>query len=175
MFSKFSEEAQKSLLLAKSEMMKLNHPYVGSEHLLLSILSYKNIISNKLFKYNITYKRFRDEIIKTIGKGSISSKWFIFTPLLKRVIQNAIFDTKESNEKVVTVEKLFSSLLSEGEGVAIRLLIGMGIDISSLYSDFSSDIFIHKSKKGKKLLIDDFSSNFNSSSILSVPKPVFIK
>ena len=54
MFSKFSEEAQKSLLLAKNEMMKLNHPYVGSEHLLLAILSTNNYISRYLKKYNIT-------------------------------------------------------------------------------------------------------------------------
>ena len=62
MFSKFSEEAQKSLLLAKNEMMKLNHPYVGSEHLLLAILSTNNYISRYLKKYNITYKMFYNEI-----------------------------------------------------------------------------------------------------------------
>ena len=39
MFSKFSEDAQKVLMDAKKEMQKLKHPYVGSEHLLLAILS----------------------------------------------------------------------------------------------------------------------------------------
>ena len=41
MFSKFSEEAQKVLIMARSEMKSLKHPYVGSEHLLLAILSMK--------------------------------------------------------------------------------------------------------------------------------------
>ena len=149
------------MLLAKDEMMKLNHPYVGSEHLLLAILSYKNAVSTKLYKYDITYERFRDEVVDVIGKGSISSKWFLFTPLLKRVIQNAIFDSKENNEKVVSIERIFSSLLSEGEGVAIRLLIGMNIDIDLIYRNFSSQLFIQKTRKNKKLLITDFSVDFN--------------
>ena len=52
MFSKFSEEAQKNLLLAKEEMLKLKHPYVGSEHLLLAILSNQNLaVTKKLEKY----------------------------------------------------------------------------------------------------------------------------
>ena len=149
------------MLLAKDEMMKLNHPYVGSEHLLLAILSYKNAVSTKLYKYDITYERFRDEVVDVIGKGSISSKWFLFTPLLKRVIQNAIFDSKENNEKVVSIERIFSSLLSEGEGVAIRLLIGMNIDIDLIYRNFSSQLLIQKTRKNKKLLITDFSVDFN--------------
>ena len=172
MFSKFSEDAQRCLILAKDEMMKLNHPYVGSEHLLLAILSYKNVVSNRLNKYNVTYERFRDEVIDVIGKGNISSKWFLFTPLLKRVIQNAIFDSKENNEKVVNIEGLFSSLLSEGEGVAIRLLIGMDINIDLIYKDFSSHLFAQKNKKNKKLLINDFSVDFNRRVINNEVDPV---
>jgi len=172
MFSKFSEDAQRCLILAKDEMMKLNHPYVGSEHLLLAILSYKNVVSNRLNKYHVTYERFRDEVIDVIGKGNIRSKWFLFTPLLKRVIQNAIFDSKENNEKVVNIEGLFSSLLSEGEGVAIRLLIGMDVNIDLIYKDFSSHLFAQKNKKNKKLLINDFSVDFNRRVINNEVDPV---
>ena len=78
MFSKFSEDAQKSLLLAKKEMMKLNHPYVGSEHLLLAILSTNNYVSRTLKKYNITYEIFYNEIIKIIGKGTKQSSWYLY-------------------------------------------------------------------------------------------------
>ena len=67
MFSKFSEEAQKSLLLAREEMIKLRHPYIGSEHLLLAILSNKNLpITKMLSKYNINYENFYNEIKKII-------------------------------------------------------------------------------------------------------------
>ncbi|MBR4617846.1 MAG: ATP-dependent Clp protease ATP-binding subunit [Bacilli bacterium] len=173
MFSKFSEEAQKSLLLAKSEMMKLNHPYVGSEHLLLAILSNENNnVTKKLNKYNITYNRFHEEIIKIMGTGSKPTMWYLYTPLLKRIIQNAIFDTKEKNLKEVTVEQLFVSLLEEGDGVAIRLLVGMNIDIDAIYKDFCNSFIIKKSKKEKKLLVNDFSVNFNKRVVSGEIDPV---
>ena len=111
MFSKFSEEAQKSLLLAREEMIKLRHPYIGSEHLLLAILSNKNLpITKMLSKYNINYENFYNEIIKIMGKGTKVSSWFLYTPLLKRIIENATFDSKERKEKEVTIEQLFLSL-----------------------------------------------------------------
>ena len=49
MFSKFDEESKKVLLTAKREMILLKHPYVGSEHLLLAILSNKDLdLTNKV-------------------------------------------------------------------------------------------------------------------------------
>ncbi len=161
MFSKFSEEAQKVLLLAKKEMSLLKHPYVGSEHLLLSILSQTKLdVTNYLKKNNITYDLFKKEIIKIIGVGSCSNDWFLYTPLLKRVIENAILDSKEEEEEEVSVERLFISLLEEGDGVAIRVLMGMNIDIDLLYDKFSNK-FIYRSSLNKgKLLIDEFGVDF---------------
>ena len=65
-------------------------------------------------------------------------------------------DSKDNNDGEVTIEHLFFSMLEEGEGIAIRILIGMDIDIESMYDDFSTSL-IKKSKKNKKkkLLIDD--------------------
>ena len=56
MYSNFTEEARKVLVGAKEEMMKLKHPYVGSEHLLLSLLKSDSDVCNKLlhhFRYII--------------------------------------------------------------------------------------------------------------------------
>ena len=55
MYNSFTEEARKILVGAKEEMKNLKHPYVGSEHLLLSILKYKNEISDKLREYDLDY------------------------------------------------------------------------------------------------------------------------
>ena len=54
MFSKFSEDAQKVLMNAKKEMQDLKHPYVGSEHLFLSLLKANNDSSKKLNELGIT-------------------------------------------------------------------------------------------------------------------------
>ena len=154
MYSSFTEEARKIIILAKVEMQELKHPYVGSEHLLLSILKTDNEVSSKLKNYNLTYERFKKELIDIVGIGKKESECFLYTPLLKRVLENSVYDSKENNNGIVTISHLFSSLLEEGEGVAIRILIGMNIDLDNLYQDFTYK-FIPKKNKNKKLLIDE--------------------
>lgn len=156
MFGNFNEEAQVILTNAKKEMIELKHPYIGTEHMVLSILKSNTLLAKRLLGYNITYDRFRNQILKVIGIGSKSSELFLYTPLLKKVLSNAVIDSKENNDGEVTVEHLFSSLLEEGEGIAIRIFLGMGVDLEKMYDDFSNKLIkkIHK-KKTKKLLIDD--------------------
>ena len=154
MYNSFTEEARRILISAKEEMKKLKHPYVGSEHLLLSILKDKNEISEKLKEYDLDYKRFKQEIIDIVGIGSKESECFLYTPMLKRIMENAIYDSKENNNGNVTISHLFSSMLEEGEGIAIRILIGMEIDLDDLYDEFAYKLPAKKSKN-KKLLIDE--------------------
>ncbi len=173
MFSKFSEEAQKSLILARKEMRLLKHPYVGSEHLLLAILSMDELsLTKKLKEYGLTYQIFKEELIKIVGMGKNNNDWFLYTPLLKRVIETAILNSKENKEIEVSVNELFLSLLEEGEGVAIRLLIGMNIDIDELYQEFSTNFGDKKNSGLKKLLIDEFSVNLNKRVVGNEIDPV---
>lgn len=170
MFSNFEEEARKVLIVAKGEMRSLNHPYVSSEHLLLAILKGDNEITDKLKEYDLDYKTFKSEIIKIIGKGSKPSEFFLYTPLLKRIIENASLDAKENNNGTVTVNHLFAGLLEEGEGVAIRVLIGMDIDIDELYNEFTFKLI---NKKGnKKLLLEDLGVDLNKKALNGELDPV---
>ena len=92
--------------------------------------------------------------------GSTSNKWFLFTPLFKKVISNSILISHDNNEEFVTIQRLFSCLLDEGEGVAIRLLIGMGVDYKDLVSKFKDSSYIINSSN-KNLEIDKFADNLN--------------
>lgn len=158
MFGQFTEEARKILINAKEEMMELRHPYIGSEHLLLAILKSKNNVSKKLKQYNLDYDKFKNKIIETLGIGNKQSEWFLYTPMLKRIMENAMLDCKEKNSEV-TIESLFSSLLEEGEGVAIRILLSLNIDLDKLYNEFSYKVF--KPKK-KKLLLEELGTDLTS-------------
>jgi len=171
MFGQFTEEARKILINAKVEMNELNHPYVGSEHLLLAILKGKNDVSKKLKQYNLDYELFKNKIIETIGIGSKKSEWFLYTPLLKRVMENAIMDSKENNNGEVTIEHLFCNLLEEADGVAIRILIGLNIDLDSLYNEFNNKIFIKK-KKNKKLLLEELGIDLTKKALNDELDPV---
>ena len=173
MFGNFEEETRKVLIHAKEEMKALRHPYVGSEHLLLAILKDDNDISDKLKSYHITYEAVREEIIKMIGIGSKESEWFLYTPLLKRVLEQAVVDSKENNQGVVTIEHLFSSLLEEGEGVALRILVGMDVDIDDLYQEFSYKLTqTHKKSSHKHLLLEELGVDLNKKAENHVLDPV---
>lgn len=155
----FDEEAQKLIINAKKEMFKLNHPYVGSEHLLLAILNNTELeITKILNNYGITYNKFRNELIDIVGIGSKSNNWFLFTPLLKRIINNATYYSKE-NEKIVTPYNLLVSILQEGDGVANRILMGMNIDLNLLYEKFLSTKNCVKSKNTP--ILDELGINMN--------------
>lgn len=159
MFGNFSEEARVVIVAAKEEMSNLKHPYIGSEHLLLAILRGKNNVSKKLMEYNINYENVKKEIINIIGMGSKQSEWFLYTPMLRRIIENSIVDSKDSNSEVM-IEHLFLNLLDEGEGIAIRILLSMEVDIDSLYKEF----YINKAdkkKKTKKLLLEEIGIDLN--------------
>lgn len=160
MFQKFDEVCTKVLKNAKIEMQKLKHPFVGTEHLMLSILSNKDLeLTKKLNDYNIFYDNFKEELLNIIGYGNSLNSYFIYTPLFKRIIENAILDTREEGRESVNINDLFLSLLDEGEGVAIRILNNLEIDIDDMYLEFLNKDDNSKYKSNKKLLINEFATD----------------
>lgn len=158
-YSKFSEDAQKVLQQMKREMQELNHPYVGTEHLLLSILHNNDLdITKELSKYGLTYDKYRNEIIDVIGIGTKSNDIFLYTALLKRVIENSTYNFN-NEERYIEVIDLFLSLLDEGEGVANRILLGMNIDIDYLYDIFNKRRF--NSDKKSLYLVEEYGYSLN--------------
>jgi len=156
MFSRFNEEAQKVLILAKAEMMELKHPYVGSEHLFLAILKGKNVVSKRLEDFGVTYSSFKNELIKIVGVGTEENPWFLYTPLLKRILENASLTARELNASEVQILHLVLAMLEEGDGIAIRILSSMDVDIDDIYDEFSTKLVDKKGKQKRKLLIEEF-------------------
>lgn len=139
MFNNFGVHIAGILKKAEEERYELRHPYVGTEHLLLSILNNDEEIANYLKDYGLTYDKFRKELNIIVGNASNSSELNLYTPLLKRVINNALDNAKENNNGIVTAKHLILSILEEGEGIAIRLLITMGIDIDNIYENLNKN------------------------------------
>ena len=166
MFGKFTEESRKALELAKKEVYELNHPFVGSEHLLLGILSINTNLTNKLKKYGLTYKKFKQELIKIVGIGSEKTKWFLYTPLLKKILERVVTDSKDLNEEI-TLTNLFLSIINEGEGVAYRILDNMNLDLDKIYIELNSN-----KKKNKKLLLEELGIDLNKEVINNKIDPV---
>ena len=165
MFGKFSEEAQRVLVDAQKEMSELKHPYIGSEHLLLAILKNNQDLVNKFKKYKITYKSFKEELINLVGIGDNTPDLLLYSTTLKTILENVIIESRETGDEI-SVNELLLSLLNEGEGKAIRILLSLGVDINKLYSDISEKRKI-KQKKSKKLIVEDSDGKYERKTIIN--------
>lgn len=153
MKNNYSYEVSKILKVAEKEMMDLKHPYVGTEHLLLSLLKLDSI-SRVTSKYNLTYENFKRELIDIVGKASKKSEVILYTPLLKIVLNDAsVIANNEHSE--VTEFSLMNALLTSDDGIAIRILILMNIDIDALYNEIA---------KGSTKTIFSIGTNLNEKS-----------
>ena len=172
MFSKFDEQAKKVLINMQKEMAMLKHPYIGSEHLFLSLLllGEKNDIKI-LNKTGITYETFKNELIKVVGTGKKENNYYLYTPLLRNILEVAELISNDKKKKLVDSNDLLLALLEEGEGIAIRILLGMGIDIDTLYDEFDEK-FITNQKNNKKLMVDSFGIDLNKKAKTGETDPV---
>lgn len=162
MYNNYSLEVKRIFKDAEKISIDLNHPYIGTEHLLLSLINNDDKIKKTLLKYDLTYDEFLDELLLVVGTNENKKCTCIYTPLLKRVIKTA---DEISKNKMMEPMHLLEAILEEGEGIAIRVIISMGIDIDKLYDEIKK-----KHKKGNTKLelynISKDMSEINSDDIL---------
>ena len=126
----YNSETNKILKIAEKEMLSCHHPYVGTEHLLLSLLKNKNI-SKICYKYNLNYYNYKKNLLEIIGSASKESKYILYTPLLRLVINKARENSDKDN-KELDEYYLLSSLLSYKDGIGYSIVNNMGIDLDAL-------------------------------------------
>ena len=130
------------LKVAEKEMMDCKHPYVGTEHLLLSLLKNSNI-SSICYKFKLTYSGFKAELLKIVGRASKKSEVILYTPLLKIVIDKA-YNKAYDDHKDMDEFYLLSALLGEKDGIALRIVDNMGVDIDALNKEINKPSLIYE-------------------------------
>lgn len=147
----------KYLEIAEKEMLKLNHPYVGSEHMILALLKDSDV-SEVCETYNLYYETFKSELIDIIGKSNVKTTTILHTPLLKSIINDARKDAKENNDGIVTPRHLMISILESGDGIGVRILLSLGVDLEGIYKELKKSfnpIFNEIKKYGYDLSLND--------------------
>ena len=128
--AKFSERGQRALIAAQNEASKLGRAYVGTEHLLLGVLTDPGAAAGVL--RGVTLDGARSEIIAILGRGTdgVEGKQMVYTPRTKKVIEQSVREARELKQNLVSVEHLLLALMREREGVAAHVLIKMGLDLN---------------------------------------------
>ena len=157
MFVNFSEEVRHILKQAQREKEELNHLYIGSEHLFLSVLKESKLIPF-FKKYGLNYNKFKNKLISLVGIGSKASYYTLYTPLLKRALENSVIEAREEKNKNVTIEMIVLSILDEADGVASTILNALNININKIYIELKNKKVI-KGLKRKKLMLEEIGTD----------------
>jgi ATP-dependent Clp protease ATP-binding subunit ClpC len=132
MFGRFTERAQKVLVLAQEEARRFHHTFVGTEHILLGLVREGDGIAAKvLLSLGVELDSVRSEIEKLIGKGDQRSvpQGVNYTPRAKKMIELAIEEGQNLGHNYVGTEHLLLGLIREGEGIAAQVLTNLGVDL----------------------------------------------
>ncbi len=149
-FGRFTEKAQKAILLSQEEAKKLKHSYVGTEHLLLGLLAESEETNEGILtKIGLNLENARKQITEILGEGSGDSEFFGFTPRTKKVFELSFIQARNLGHNYVGTEHLILGLLSEKEGVAIAVLKTLGVDIDKLSAMVVNSISDSSMKQGQ--------------------------
>lgn len=131
MFDKFSDKARKSMAYAKDEAEKLNHDYIGTEHVLLGLLREQAGVAAHVLmeKFNVDHETVKKEVLKLVKPSPdvYTVGQLPFTPSSKKVIEFAIEEARANSHNYVGTEHLLLGLLKVDDGVAAHVLANLGL------------------------------------------------
>ncbi|MDU7384158.1 MAG: ATP-dependent Clp protease ATP-binding subunit [Schaalia turicensis] len=134
MFERFTDRARRVVVLAQDEARGLKHNYIGTEHLLLGLISEgEGVAAKALAMMDINDDDVRASVIEIIGEGEKTVEGHIpFTPRAKRVFELSLREALQLGHNYIGTEHLLLGLLKEGEGVAAQVLTKRGADLSQV-------------------------------------------
>jgi ATP-dependent Clp protease ATP-binding subunit ClpC len=171
MFNRFTERARKVIVLAKEEARRFNHDYIGTEHLLLGLIREgEGVAAAVLQKMGLDLETIRIEVEKLVQPGPQTQVLgdIPFTPRAKKALELSAEEARALGHNYIGTEHLLLGLVKEGEGVAYRVLLNLGLDLAKLRSEIMEllgsgipGFGAQETKTGKTPAIDAYGRNLN--------------
>jgi ATP-dependent Clp protease ATP-binding subunit ClpC len=143
MFDKFTNRAKQVIKLAKKEAQRLNHNYLGTEHVLLGLLKLgQGIAVNVLRNFNLDYDTVRAEIERLVGFGPEIQVYGdpALTGKVKKVFEFANEEAASLNHNYVGTEHLLLALLRQSDGVAAQVLENLNINLKDIRKEILKEL-----------------------------------
>jgi Clp amino terminal domain, pathogenicity island component len=134
MFERFTDRARRVVVLAQEEARLLNHNYIGTEHILLGVLSEPDgVAAETLRSMGVSLDAVRHDVEEIIGRGStVPGPHIPFTPRAKKVLELSLREALQLGHNYIGTEHILLGLLREGEGVAVQVLVKRGVALSEV-------------------------------------------
>jgi ATP-dependent Clp protease ATP-binding subunit ClpC len=132
MFERFTDRARRVVVLAQEEAKRLNHNYIGTEHVLLGLIGEgEGVAARALESLGISLTAVRQQVEEIIGRGQQAQQGHIpFTPRAKKVLELAQRESRALGHNYIGTEHILLGLLREGDGVAAQVLVRLGADLN---------------------------------------------
>jgi ATP-dependent Clp protease ATP-binding subunit ClpA len=132
MFERFTDRARRVVVLAQEEARRLNHNYIGTEHILLGLIREgEGVAAKALESLGISLEAVRAQVEQRIGQGQSAPTGHIpFTPRAKKVLELSLREALGLGHDYIGTEHILLGLIREGEGVAAQVLVKLGADLS---------------------------------------------
>lgn len=144
----FTTSAQQTLEFARAEAPRLNHDFIGTEHVLLGLLnSPSDIVSSVMRRLALQSDAVRSEINTLIGPGVPGERVVAaipYTPRARRALALALGEAKALHQSQVNPEHIFLGLIKEGEGVAAMVLRNLGVDVNRTREEIMNEMGLPK-------------------------------
>jgi ATP-dependent Clp protease ATP-binding subunit ClpC len=134
MFERFTDRARRVVVLAQEQARMLGHDHVGTEHVLLGLIHEGSGVAAKVLEsLGIGPETVRERVVQVTGRGEHSPSGHIpFTPQAKDVLRLALRESRALGHNYVGTEHILLGLIGAGDGVAARVLTGLGADLSGV-------------------------------------------
>jgi len=135
MFDKFTNRAKQVIKLAKKEAQRLNHNYLGTEHLLLGLLKLgQGVAVNVLRNLGLDFETVRQEVERLVGYGPEIQVYGdpALTGRVKKVFEYANEEASSLGHNYVGTEHLLLGLLRQTDGVGAQVLENLNVDLQEV-------------------------------------------
>ena len=159
-FDRFTKRARRVLTLAQEEAQRLNHNYIGTEHLLLGLVREENGVAVRVLRdLGVDPKQIRERVERTVGRGQRAMYGKLsLTPRTKRVIELAVDEARRLGHHYIGTEHLLLGLVRAGEGVAVDVLKGLGIGLDKVRSQ-TARVMMESSSQGSSTSAKEANKN----------------
>ena len=132
MFERFTDRARQAVALAQEEATRLDHNYIGTEHILLGLLHEgTGVAARALDSLEISLDAVRQQVEEIIGRGQQAPSGHIpFTPRAKKVLELSLRESLQLGHTYIGTEHSLLGLIREGDGVAAQILVKLGAELN---------------------------------------------